>query len=426
MLSATVVADGHQRVLPLMPAFVQPQQDPAADRPELSEAQRKQDCERNAAKRWLPAHTDELRPYRPVFLGDNLYCCQPLCRLVGELGADFLFVCKPSPHKRLYELLHDDFIHSSGWIKTRNRHKQVERQRFRWMNGLPIRDSDAAVMGAWVEFAIERHGERTYTNTFFTSLQVTADNMAAIARARSARRKIENEGFNCLVRHGYYLKRNFGHGGRCLPDLFTTLNLFAFVLHAVLDCVSELWRQGRAQAGTCRKFFVTLGFLTKLFCFGSWAALLETVARKRPPPFAARAAARAMLTPPASQPASGSCRRPRAQMRLAGLATVGLPGFEASRLSLDMERASVPDSLHCACEATAWFGKPQFRRRFSMKNEERTEKLEREESAPTDTVSKEEELDFEFDELESRIAPSMLPACGGCSGCSNSGCSQCG
>ncbi len=61
-----------------------------------------------------------------------------------------------------------------------------------------------------------------------------------------------------------------------------------------------------------------------------------------------------------------------------------------------------------------------------MKDEERTEKLEREESAPTDTVSKEEELDFEFDELESRIAPSMLPACGGCSGCSNSGCSQCG
>ena len=29
MLSATVVADGHNRVLPLMPEFVQPQQDPA-------------------------------------------------------------------------------------------------------------------------------------------------------------------------------------------------------------------------------------------------------------------------------------------------------------------------------------------------------------------------------------------------------------
>ncbi len=100
MLSATVVAAGHNRVLPLMPEFVQPQQDPAASQPELSEDQRKQDCERNAAKRWLPAHSDELRPYRPVFLGDDLYCCQSLCRLVLDLGADFLFVCKPSSHKR--------------------------------------------------------------------------------------------------------------------------------------------------------------------------------------------------------------------------------------------------------------------------------------------------------------------------------------
>ena len=291
MLSATVVADGHQRVLPLMPVFVQPQRDPAADRPELSEEQRKQDCERNAAKRWLPAHIDELRSYRPVFLGDDLYCCQPLCRLVLDLGADFLFVCKPSSHKRLYELLHDDFMHSSGWIKTRNRHQQVERQRFRWMNGLPVRDSDAAVLGAWVEFAIERNGERTYTNTFFTSLEVRADNVAAIARAGRARWKIENEGFNCLARHGYNIKRNFGHGSHGLANLLATLNLFAFALHAVLDCVSDLWRQGRARAGTRRKFFATLSFLTEWFCFGSWTALFETAARKRPPPSAPRAAA---------------------------------------------------------------------------------------------------------------------------------------
>ena len=131
MLSATVVADGHSLVLPLMPEFVQPQRDLAADQSELTEEQRKQDCERNAAKCWLPAHMDELRPYRPVFLGDDLYCYQPLCQLVLDLGADFLFVCKPSSHKRIYELMHEDFIHSSGWVKTRDCHQQVERQRFR-------------------------------------------------------------------------------------------------------------------------------------------------------------------------------------------------------------------------------------------------------------------------------------------------------
>ena len=97
----------------------------------------------------------------------------------------------------MYELLHDDFIHSSGWIKTRNRHQRVELQRFRWMNGLPVRDGDDAVQGAWVEFAIERNGERTYTNTFCTSLEVTADNVADIARAGRARWKIEK----CAIAH---------------------------------------------------------------------------------------------------------------------------------------------------------------------------------------------------------------------------------
>ena len=55
------------------------------------------------------------------------------------------------------------------------------------MNGLPVRDSDDAVAGTWIEFLIERNGKRTYTNTFFTSLTVTADNVAAIARAGTRR-----------------------------------------------------------------------------------------------------------------------------------------------------------------------------------------------------------------------------------------------
>ena len=283
MLSATVVADGHSRVLPLMPEFVQPQQDPAASQPELTEAARKQDCERNAAKRWIPAHSAELRAYRPVLLGDDLYCCQSLCRLVLDSGADFIFVCKPSSHKGLYDSLHPDLMHSTGWFKARNSQRQRESQRIRWMHAVAVRDSDDAVRGAWVEYAIERQGQRTYTNTFFTSLEVTADNAVEIARAGRARWKIE-ESFNCLARHGYNIKRNFGHGRDGLANLLATLNLFAFALHAVMDCVSDLWRQCRQQAGTRRAFFEELRFLTQWFCFPCWTALFETMLRKRPPP----------------------------------------------------------------------------------------------------------------------------------------------
>ena len=152
------------------------------------------------------------------------------------------------------------------------------------MNGLPVRDSDDAVAGTWIEFLIERNGKRTYTNTFFTSLTVTADNVAAIARAARSRWKIENETFNCLARHGYNIKRNFGHGRAGLANLLATLNLFAFALDAVLDCVSDLWRQCRHRAGTRRGFFEALRFLTQWFCFPCWTALFETMLRQRPPP----------------------------------------------------------------------------------------------------------------------------------------------
>ena len=68
-----------------------------------------------------------------------------------------------------------------------------------------------------------------------------------------------------------------------LANLLGPLNLFAFALHAVQDCVSDLWRQGRARAGTRRNFFATLRFLTEWFCFRSWTALFETLLRRRPP-----------------------------------------------------------------------------------------------------------------------------------------------
>ena len=279
MLAATIVADGHNHALPLMPHFVQPQHNPNDNR---TRAQRKQDCERNAAKRWLPAYSASLRPYRPLFLGDDLYCCQSLCQLVLDHEADFVFICKPSSHKRLYELLHDDFTLSSGWIRTRNSKRQVELHRYRWMSGLPVRDSDDAVLGTWVEFVIHRHGQRTYYNTFFTSLTVNAANVAEIARLGRARWKIENEGFNCLARHGYNFKRNFGHGRRGLANLLATLNLFAFALHTLLDCLRGLWRQCRDKLRTRYNFFEELRVLARRFWFPDWSELLTALLGERP------------------------------------------------------------------------------------------------------------------------------------------------
>ena len=94
MLAATLVAPGHNMVMPLMPGFIA--------KPDGAE---KQDGERNAAKRWLAAHGERVKPLKPVFLGDDLFACQPICQAILDGEDDFLFTAKPESHKALYDFM---------------------------------------------------------------------------------------------------------------------------------------------------------------------------------------------------------------------------------------------------------------------------------------------------------------------------------
>ena len=104
---------------------------------------------------------------------------------------------------------------------------------------------------------------------------------------------MENENFNCLSRHGYNLKHNFGHGSDGLANLLAVINLLAFAFHSVLDCLQGLWRQLRDLLVTRRDFFENLRVVARLFVFPDWTALLETLLKKRPPPALARGPTRA-------------------------------------------------------------------------------------------------------------------------------------
>ena len=101
--------------------------------------------------------------------------------------------------------------------------------------------------------------------------------MAAIARLGRARWKVENEGFNCLARHGYNSKRNFGHGSHGLANLLATLNLFACALHTLLDCLRGLWRQCRDEAGPRRTCFEDLALLDEAVLVPALTSLLTTM-----------------------------------------------------------------------------------------------------------------------------------------------------
>jgi Transposase DDE domain len=272
MVSAALVAPGHDRALPLEPEFIMPQD--GAD---------KQDCESRATARWLAAHGPKYARLKPIYLGDDLASRQPTCEAVIALGAHFLFTAKPSSHKTLYEWL--DGVEIPSMEQKIKQGARFVTYRYRWMEAVPIRDGDDALIVNWLEIEIvDPTGKVTYRNSFVTNLPVTKDNVVELAACGRSRWKIENENFNTLKTKGYNLEHNFGHGSDHLSATLAALNLIAFAFHTVADLVDAAWKDARTAVGTRKRFFEDLRALTTYLVFPTWAAMIETLRSGLPPP----------------------------------------------------------------------------------------------------------------------------------------------
>src|SRR5215211_3697761 len=247
LLAATIVAPGHQHVVPLAPEFIGPQ-----------DGHDKQDCESRAVRRWLARHGPGLARLDPVYLGDDLYACQPVCEAVLAQGGHFLFTCKPSSHQTLQEYLTG--IDLTEHVERVKRGKQRFTHRYRWLCDVPLRGDEEALTVNWLQIEI------------------------LVAACGRARWKIENESFNVLKTGGYHLEHNFGHGTAHLSALLACLNLLAFAIHTVCDLAEGGWRKARTTLGPRVRFFQNLQALTSYLVFSSWTELLDTLAFARPPP----------------------------------------------------------------------------------------------------------------------------------------------
>jgi hypothetical protein len=272
MLAATMVAPGHDKVIPLEPEFIVPQDGTV-----------KQDCENMAAKRWLAAHGQRYGALDAVYLGDDLFSRQPLCQAVLDAGGHFIFVCKPSSHPLIQEYLSGADL--PLLVQTVKRGKQRFVYRYRWLRDVPLRNGSDALMVNWFEIEIiNARGETTYRNSFVTDLPVGPDNIVELAACGRARWKIENETFNVLKNKGYNLEHSFGHGKKNLAAILVSLNLLAFAIHTVCDIGDDLWRTARAKLGPRYNFFNKLAAITTFLLFPSWEDLLLTLAFAKPPP----------------------------------------------------------------------------------------------------------------------------------------------
>jgi hypothetical protein len=272
MLGATLVAPGHNHVVPLPPEFIVPQ-----------DGSDKQDCESRAARRWLAAHGPRHARLRPVYLGDDLFANQPMCEAIQAAGGNFVFTCKPVSHALIQEYITGvDLPTHSVRVK---RGREWVTYRFRWLTEVPLRDGRDALKVNWFEIEIcNAAGDVTYRNSFITDLPVDRDTVADLAACGRARWKIENETFNVLKNNGYNLEHSFGHGKQHLAALLVTLNLLAFAFHTICDHGEALWQSARSKVSSRAQFFSNMVVISSFLIFSSWNELMQTLAFARPPP----------------------------------------------------------------------------------------------------------------------------------------------
>jgi hypothetical protein len=268
VLTPVIARPGQETVLALEPEFIVPQ-----------DGQEKQDCENQAAKRWMEKFGDFYARRQVTMLGDDLYSHEPYCRLLLKHRWHFILVCKPDSHEELYQTV--TFLAANHVLGTKvvrrwmGNHAEIDTYRF--TNQLPIRAGEDALRVNWVELITSRedNGEILYKNSWITDFAVSDTTVEAIMRDGRTRWKVENENNNVLKTKGYHLEHNFGHGSQHLSALLLSLNLLAFLFHTVLDLVDEQYHAIRRKLGPRRTFFTDLDALLRYMRFPSWQAVLD-------------------------------------------------------------------------------------------------------------------------------------------------------
>jgi hypothetical protein len=267
VLLPVLVRPERSQVIPLEPEFITPQ-----------DGHEKQDCEYQAAKRWLEAMGSRYAPLGVVLLGDDLFASQPMIEKVRSQQMSYIFVAKPSSHKYLYEEL-AGLEKLKGLQEVRRSHWTGRAKRtviYRYVNGVGLNArSSNGVEVNWVEITIlNDKGKQTFHSAFITDLLITAENVASIVEAGRCRWKIENENNNTLKTKGYHFEHNFGHGQNYLSCTLLSLNVLAFLFHTVLELLDKRVALLRASLPRRDTFYQHLAALTQYWQFENWRHLV--------------------------------------------------------------------------------------------------------------------------------------------------------
>ena len=275
MLAASLVHPDLKEVIPLAPEPII-----------VQDGSEKNDCERNASRRFLLRFRQD-HPHLPVIvIEDALSANAPHLRDLADAKARYIIGVKEGDHAFLFRRIYDaDETGQTQHLSQVDPDTGILRH-YRWHRQVSLNESNPDMLVNVLEYWEHHPDGKVQYFSWVTDLPLTPDTVYDVMRGGRARWKIENETFNTLKNQGYRLEHNFGHGVQNLSVVLATLMMLAFLVDQVQQRCCPLFQAARAQMRTRRYLWEQIRYLFEAFVFTSMSELLKALAQgivRQPP-----------------------------------------------------------------------------------------------------------------------------------------------
>ena len=236
----------------------------------------KQDCEMNAAKRFIANVTKSFPRLGLVLGGDSLFSRQPIIEQILAEKQHYLFAAKPGDHKYLMDWVDAYKTLPSITFEDNKGRTHI----YEWINDAPLHGGKESIRVNFLRCTVigtNKKGKESivYRNSWVTDILISDKNIETLVRGGRCRWKIENEVFNVMKNDGYCMERNYGHGNHYLCFNVYLLTLIAFFMHQIFELTDGLYQKCRIKFGSKRHMWEKLRSYICIIVFDTWEALLD-------------------------------------------------------------------------------------------------------------------------------------------------------
>jgi hypothetical protein len=265
MLGAAIIHPDTRVVIPLMPEPIVKHDGTA-----------KNDCERNAAKRFVAKLRRDHPHLKFIVTEDSLSSNAPHIATLQAHDLHYILGVKAGDHAFLFQQV--AVAEQAGRVTYYERHDRAAGlvHRFRFVNHLPLNASNADMRVNFIEYWEIGDGKVQHFS-WVTDLRVNQRTVFLLMRGGRARWKIENETFNTLKNQGYHFEHNYGHGEQHLSMVFAILMMLAFLVDQAQQRCCALFQAVWAKLGSKRLLWERMRALFYDYAFVSMRQLFEAL-----------------------------------------------------------------------------------------------------------------------------------------------------